>query len=48
MKRVITLKTYSSLIDDELYNRLHETINKLGKKIKHYYGWVDANYVPSL
>jgi len=37
-----------SLIDEELYNRLHDKIDKLGKKIKNYYEWVEAHYVPSL
>ena len=37
-----------SLIDEVLYSRLHDKIDKLGKKIKNYYEWVELHYIPSL
>ena len=37
-----------SLQDPALFNKMHEKIETLGKKIRNYYGWVEQNYVPSL
>ena len=37
-----------SLQDEELYNRLSTKIEKLGKKIRNFYGSVERNHKPSL
>ena len=37
-----------SLKDLILYNKLHEKTERLGKKIRNYYLWVEENYIPSL
>jgi four helix bundle protein len=37
-----------SLQDEVLYNRLHDKIEILGKKIRNYYRVVDHNHIPSL
>ena len=42
------LYSTKSLTDQELYQRLHDKIDLLGKKIKNYYEWVDHHYIPSL
>jgi four helix bundle protein len=37
-----------SLRDDAFYNRLHDKIEMLGKKIRNYYHWVERSHIPSL
>ena len=37
-----------SLQDHDLFNMLHENNERLGKKIRNYYNWVEQNYIPSL
>ena len=37
-----------SLQDNELYTRLHAKNERLGRKIRNYYHWVEENHIPSL
>jgi four helix bundle protein len=37
-----------SLLDQKVFNRLHDKVETLGKKIRKYYGWVELNHIPSL
>ena len=37
-----------SLQDHALYNRLHPKVERLGKKIRNFYHWVEENHKPSL
>ena len=37
-----------SLVSEQLFKKLRDKIDVLGKKIYNYYEWVEANYIPSL